>query len=82
MLRGESGDALSRKLNAEICRLEQWREKALSGIDEFLKKRQNDPAQIERNQALRLIGELTMENELLWKRVRKSVILAKRRSSR
>ena len=72
MLRGESVDALSRELNIEIYRLEQWREKALTGIDESLKKRQNDPVQAELNQALRRVGELTMENELLWKRVLRS----------
>ncbi len=82
MLRGESVDALSRVLNIEIYRLEQWREKALSGIDESLKNRQTDPAQAELNQAMRRIGELTMENELLWERVRKPGPLAKRRSSK
>lgn len=82
MLRGESVDALSRELNVEIYRLEQWREKALSGIDESMKKRQNDPVQDELNQAMRRIGELTMENELLWKRVSKPGPLAKRRSSK
>jgi transposase len=82
MLRGESVDALSREFNIEIYRLEQWREKALTGIDESLKKRHNDPAQTELNQAMRRIGELTMENELLWQRVRKPGPLAKRRSSK
>ena len=82
MLRGESVDALSRELSIEIYRLEQWREKALAGIDESLKKRQNDPAQAELNQAMRRIGELTMENELLWERVKKPGPLAKRRSSK
>ena len=38
MLRGESADALSRELNIEIYRLEQWREKALAEIDESLKR--------------------------------------------
>ncbi|SDE58962.1 Transposase, partial [Desulfuromonas thiophila] len=57
LLRGESVDALSRELSLEIYRLEQWREKALAGIDESLKKRQNDPVQTELNQAMRRIGE-------------------------
>lgn len=80
LLLGESVDALSRELNIEIYRLEQWRENALAGIDESLKRRQNDPGQAELNQAMRRIGELTMENELLWERVRKPGPLAKRRS--
>jgi hypothetical protein len=80
LLRGESVDALSRELGIEIYRLEQWREKALAGIDESLKQRQNDPLQSELNHAMRRIGELTMENELLWERVRKPGPLAPRRS--
>ncbi|PLY01020.1 MAG: IS3 family transposase, partial [Desulfuromonas sp.] len=47
-----------------------------------LKKRQGDPVQVELNQAMRRIGELTMENELLWERVKKPGPLAKRRSSK
>ena len=82
MLRGESLEALSRELSVEIYRLEQWREKALSGIDSALKERQGDPAQAELDQAMRRVGELTMENELLWQRVRKPGPLAKRRSSK
>jgi len=82
MLRGESVDALSRELGVEIYRLEQWLEKALIGIDESLKQRQGDPVQAELNQAMRRIGELTMENELLWQRMRKPGPLAKRRSSK
>lgn len=82
MLRGESVDALSRELNIEIYRLEEWREKALIGIDDSLKKRPNDPVKAELNQAMRRIGELTMENELLWERVKKPGPLAKRRSSK
>ena len=82
LLRGESVDVLSRELGVEIYRLEQWREKALVGIDESLKQRQGDPVQAELNQAMRRIGELTMENELLWQRVRKPGPLAKRRSSK
>lgn len=82
LLRGESVDDLSREMGIEIYRLEQWREKALAGIDESLKQRQNDPIQSELNQAMRRIGELTMENELLWERVRKPGPLAPRRSSK
>ena len=56
--------------------------KALSGIDSSLKERQGDPVQAELDQAMRRIGELTMENELLWQRVRNPGPLAKRRSSK
>jgi hypothetical protein len=81
MLRGESVEALSRELGVEIYRLEKWRDKGLSGIDAALKEREGDPVQAELSAAMRRIGELTMQNELLWQRVRKPGPLAKRRSS-
>jgi transposase-like protein len=82
LFRGESVDALSRELGVEIYRLEKWREKALSGIDAALKEREGDPIQAELDAAMKRVGELTMENELLWQRVRKPGPLAKRRSSK
>lgn len=82
LLRGESVDALSRELGVEIYRLEQWRDKALSGIDAGLKERGGDPLQGELDAAMKRVGELTMENELLWQRVRKSGPLPNRRSRR
>lgn len=65
LLRGEPAEALSRELGVEIYRLEQWREKALLGIDEAMKDRTGDPLQTELNAAKMHIGELSMENELL-----------------
>jgi hypothetical protein len=43
MLQSESLDALSREFGVEIYRLEQWRDKALTGMDAGLKDRQDDP---------------------------------------
>jgi len=43
LMRGEPVDALSRELSIEIYRLEEWREKALQGIDTALKSQENDP---------------------------------------
>jgi len=69
-LRGESLDALSRELGVEIYRLEEWRERALAGMDLSLKNRQDDPLSHELDSAKRHIGELSMENELLRERSR------------
>lgn len=82
LLRGESVEAISREVGIEIYRLEQWREKGLSGIDAALKQRESDPLQGELDAAMKRIGELTMQNELLWQRVRKSGPLAKGRLSK
>lgn len=65
LLRGEPLEAVSRELGVEIYRLEQWRDKALLGIDEALKDRTGDPLDAELDAAKRHIGELSMENELL-----------------
>ena len=65
LLRGEPVSAVSRDVGVEIYRLEQWREKALMGVDEALKDRTGDPLEAELDVAKRHIGELSMENELL-----------------
>lgn len=80
ILRGESLDFLSRELGVEIYRLEQWRDAALAGMDEGLKSRSGDPLKSELDTAMKRIGELSMENDLLWARVRHPSPLAKRRS--
>ena len=71
VLRGESLEALSRELGVEIYRLEQWRERALTGLEVSLKDREEDhPLHTELDAAKRHIGELSMENELLRARCR------------
>jgi hypothetical protein len=82
LLRGEPVEFLSRELGVEIFRLDRWREKALSGIDTALKVRNGDPVAAELDTAMKRIGELTMENELLRARMEKPGPLARRRSRR
>jgi uncharacterized protein HemY len=65
LLRGEPLDAVSRELGVEVYRLEEWRTKALRGMSAALKERAGDPAGAELAAALKRIGELTMDNELL-----------------
>ena len=82
LLRGESVDALSRELAGPIFRLEEWRDRALAGIDVGLKERENDPLEKQLNDANRRIGELVMEVEILRKEREARRPLAGRRSSR
>ena len=82
IFRGEPLDLLSRELGVELYRLEKWRDAALAGMEEALKARNGDPLQAELDTAMQRIGELTMENELLWVRVRRPGPLAKRRSKK
>jgi len=79
-LHGEPLDVLSRELGVEVYRLEKWRDKAFRGIDEALKDREGDPMQSELDTAMRRIGELSMENELLRKECELRRPLTKRRS--
>ena len=82
ILRGEPMELLSRELGVELYRLEKWRDAALAGMEEALTARNGDPLQGELDNAMKRLGELTMENELLWARVRRPGPLAKRRSKK
>ena len=80
MFRGESIDSISREIGIETYRLEGWREKALIGLDVALRERPGDPKDAEINSAMKRIGELTMENELLREKCNNKAPLARRRS--
>ncbi|MGF6877412.1 transposase [Paraburkholderia sp. MM5477-R1] len=67
LLRGEPVDAVSREVGVTIAELEQWRELALAGMDAGLKARTSDPLEARLNDAVRHVGELTMEIEILRK---------------
>ena len=82
LLRGESVEAVSREVAVPIYKLEQWRDRALTGIDAGLKERENDPLEKALDEAKRRIGELVMEVEILQKERRANRPLVGRRSSR
>jgi transposase len=83
LLRGEPIDGVSREIGVQVYRLERWKGRALAGMEGSLKKRQSSREQSLLDDAMKRVGELTMENELLWKRVgSKPGPLARRRSSR
>lgn len=65
LLRGEPLDAVSRDLGVEVYRLEAWREQAVRGMEAALRERGGNPATAELAAAMKRIGELTMEAELL-----------------
>jgi transposase len=80
LLRGESAELLSRELGLPIVKLEQWRRKADAALEGALREREADPADGELAAALRRIGELSMENELLRARTERPGPLGRRRS--
>jgi hypothetical protein len=55
------------KLGVTIAELEQWRERALAGMEAGLKVRTSDPLEARLNDAVRRVSELSMENEILRK---------------
>jgi transposase len=80
LVRGESVQALSRELGVEIYRLEQWRDKAILGMESGLRERGDDPLKKQLDAAMKRIGEITMENELLKAKVENQGPFGKRRS--
>ena len=82
LLRGEPVELLSRELGVEVYRLEAWHEKALSGMEMSLKVRKGDSLRAELETAMKRIGELTMQVELLEAKTERSIPLARRRSLR
>lgn len=65
LLGGEPMELLSRELGVPVYKLERWRTKAEAGLEGALKEREADAADGELAAAMRRIGELSMENELL-----------------
>lgn len=82
LLRGEPMEALSRELGVEMHRLQQWRDRAVAGIDESLREREGDALQAELDAAVKRVGELSMENELLREKIRAKGPLVLGRSRR
>ena len=80
---GESElDTLSHELGVEIYRLEEWRDKALAGMEAGLARREGDPIQEQLDCAMKKIGELAMGSELLRKRCKAKESLWQRRPRR
>jgi transposase-like protein len=84
LLRGESVDALSRELGVELYRLEEWKKRAFSGIDASLREREATSERVELDTAMKRLGELMMDHELLLERCRRSGVspLVSRRSGK
>ena len=72
LFRGEPLDDVSREVKVEISRLEAWRDRGLHGLEESLKEREGDPLQAQLDDVNRRLGELTMENELLREKARRT----------
>jgi transposase len=85
LLRGESMEAVSREENVAVHRLTAWRDKALMGAESALKERERDARDDEIARLQAKVGEITMDNELLYAKIDKlegGRPFARRRSKR
>ena len=87
LLGGEDLETLSRQLGVTAATLSQWREEFLAAGTAALKTHPNqkDPREALIQRLKTKIGELTMENELLYEKARRldePLPLAQRRSRR
>jgi hypothetical protein len=80
LMRGEAAELLSRELGLPLFKLEQWRQKAEAALEGALKGREADPADGQLAAAMRRIGELTMEIELLRAKMERPGPLVRKRS--
>ncbi|MGB9292028.1 MAG: hypothetical protein WCB64_01785 [Desulfobaccales bacterium] len=83
LFRGEPLDLVSRELGVELYRPGAMAGGRLGGHGRGPQgQKRRTPLKAELDTAMQRIGELTMENELLWVRVRRPGPLAKRRSKK
>ncbi len=83
--RGESLESLSRELNVTAARLSDWRDRVERASETVLKERTRDHRDDEISRLKGKVGEMTMENELLYEKIDRlegGSPLARRRSRR
>jgi hypothetical protein len=69
LLRGEPLELVVRETNVSIGKLSEWRERALAGAATALKERERDDRDDEIARLKSKVGEITMDNELLYAKI-------------
>src|ERR1700681_1928056 len=69
LLRGEPLELVARETNVSIGKLTEWRERALAGAASALKERERDDRDDEIARLKSKVGEITMDNELLYAKI-------------
>jgi Transposase len=69
LLRGEPLDIVARETNVSVAKLTEWRERALEGAASALKVRERDERDDEIARLKSKVGEITMDNELLYAKI-------------
>ncbi len=65
-------EALSRELGVESYRIQESSERGMAALDAALAERVGDPRDAQMKALYERVGELTMMNELLQERIRRS----------
>ena len=60
---------MARETNVSIARLSEWRDRALTGAVTALKERERDDRDDEIARLKAKVGEVTMDNELLYAKI-------------
>jgi transposase len=85
LLRGEPLETVARELNVTVARLSAWRDRALVAAEAAMKERERDGRDEELLRLKAKLGEVTMANELLERKIaalETARPLARRRSRR
>jgi hypothetical protein len=69
LLRGEPLELVARETAVSIARLTEWRDRALAGAASALKERERDDRDDEIARLKAKVGEITMDNELLYAKI-------------
>jgi hypothetical protein len=69
LLRGEPLETLARELDVTAARLSGWRDRALAGAEAAMKARERDARDEELLRLKAKLGEVTMANELLERKI-------------
>src|SRR3979490_2864104 len=69
LLRVEPLDLVARQTNVSVARLTEWRDRALAGAATALKERERDDRDDEIARLKSKVGEITMDNELLYSKI-------------
>ena len=69
LLRGEPLELVARETTVSVARLTEWRERALEGAASALKERERDDRDDEITRLKSKVGEITMDNELLYAKI-------------
>jgi len=69
LLRGEPLELVARETNVTVAKLTEWRDRALSGAATALKERERDDHDDQIARLKSKVGEITMDNELLYAKI-------------